>query len=507
MTVLTTQHEIRAQAALECAQAFVDAARTRLLHGRQSTHVARALAGFVASLDRCRHEGVEAPFSLQFADDAMHHEGKPLVAPSLQAKALLRAAAARDVAAITFADGFDADECNRLFDLLLEDCNRDSLHRQHREAALAAFGVRHARVSSRTPADPENRALSLPDADRQDLRHYQDLADALHDNAALAAGNRVLGVAGAQGLIEQTVLRLDQAPSGLLSLATQDNVDRFTVGHSVRVALLALQVARAAGALKQQLIDVGVAALLHDIGKSKVPPEILYKRGKLDEQEWVWMAQHPRLGADILLEQDVVLPSAVGAAFCHHMDGHDGGYPSPLLPLKPSGTSRLIRVCDVFEALTSMRPYKRALTPMEAYAVMRRHAHDFDPRWLSTFVRTLGVFPQGSRVRLDDGSLAVVLRQGAMPSTPIVRPLTGPGGADLTADAPDEVAIGATLRGETRTVCSVYTRDRSVPVPEEGYAPLDYLTQTVHGACLRRGPHGSPSESARRQRTSHDCPW
>ena len=179
--------------------------------------------------------------------------------------------------------------------------------------ALAAFAVRHVRVTSRTPADPGNRSVSLPDADSQDLHHYQDLADALHDNAVLAAGDHSLGVANAQGIIERTLLRLDQAPSGLLSLAAQDNVDRFTVGHSVRVALLALQVARAAGAQKEQLVDVGIAALLHDIGKAKVPPEILWKRGKLDEQEWVWMSQHPRLGADILLEQDEVMPSAVGA--------------------------------------------------------------------------------------------------------------------------------------------------------------------------------------------------
>ena len=481
-----TQAELRELAALECAQAFVDAARCRIAHGRDSAHTLRALAMFTDALAHAWREGVESPFALQFGDDAICHEGEPLLTPSLQAKALLRACAAREVASLAFAEGFDADEGNRLFDLLLQDCNRDALLRQHREDALAAFAVRHVRVTSRTPADPGNRSMSLPDADSQDLHHYQELADALHDNAALAAGDHSLGVANAQGIIERTLLRLDQAPSGLLSLAAQDNVDRFTVGHSVRVALLALQVARAAGAQKEQLVDVGIAALLHDIGKSKVPPEILWKRGKLDEQEWVWMSQHPRLGADILLEQDDVMPSAVGAAFCHHMDGHGGGYPSSLLPVQPSGTSRLIRVCDVFEALTSMRPYKRALTPMEAYAVMRRNACDFDPRWLHLFVRTLGVFPQGTRVRLDDGSLAVVLRQGSTPATPVVRPLTGPGGADLAPDALHELAIGATVRGETRTIQSVYTRDRSVPVPEEGYAPLDYLTQTVHGACLRR---------------------
>ena len=484
----SSQRELRQDAALDCAQSFVDAARCRIAHGRDSAHTMRALSMFCAALQKAAHEGVEMPFALQFDNDAICHDGEPLLTPSLQARALLRACSAREVATLAFADGFDADEGNRLFDLLLQDCNQDALLRQHREEALAAFAIRHVRVTSRTPADPGDRTLSLHGADRQDLHHYQDLADALHDNARLAASDHCLGVANAQGVIERALLRLDQAPSGLLALAQQDNIDRFTVGHSVRVALLALQVARAASATKEQLVDVGIAALLHDIGKSKVPPEILWKRGKLDEQEWVWMSQHPRLGADILLEQDEVMPSAVGAAFCHHMDGHGGGYPTPLLEVQPSGTSRLIRVCDVFEALTSMRPYKRALTPMEAYTVMRRRSCDFDPRWLDLFVRTLGIFPQGSRVRLEDGAIALVLRQGDTPATPIVRPLTGPGGADLEADAPDEIAIGSRENGETRTIQSVYTRDRSVTVPEEGYAPLEYLTQTVHGACLRREP-------------------
>jgi putative nucleotidyltransferase with HDIG domain len=483
-----TLEQIRRCAVLEFAHSLVTATQNRQLHGRDSPHVVQALMSMVLALRAAAAAGIEMPLQLQFADDAIYHDGQPLVPPSLQARALLSALSQRQVAALTFASELTVEEANRLFDLLLLDQNRDALLRQHRDQSLRAFGIRHAQVLSRSPGDPSDRYVALDHSQPTDLLHYQELAAALQRNTAEAVRDLSLAVGETATVIERTLLRLDQEPSGLLSLAAQDNVDRFTVGHSVRVALLALQVARAAGADRERLVDVGTAALLHDIGKSKVPQEILFKRGKLDEGEWVWMAQHPRLGADILLEQPDLMPSAVGAAFCHHMRADSGGYPRALVPLQPSGTSRLVRVCDVFEALTSVRPYKRALTPLEAYAVMRRHELDFDQRWFRLFVRTLGVFPQGSRVRLDDGSMAVVLRQGRSPAEPVVRLLTGPGSSLLPADAPDEVTIGQRVDGIVRKVQVVYTHDRSVPVPEEGFDSTEYLTQTVHGACMRREP-------------------
>lgn len=481
-----TQTDLRADCVLECAHALVTAAQCRELHGRDSNHVAQALLTFVLALRQAARSGIEMPLQLQFDDDAIYHDGEPLLSPSLQARHLLRALKRRDVAVLGFAAELDPDEANRFLDLVLLNQNEDALRRPNRERSLRAFGVRHVKVVSASPADPANRTAPVAGADRSDLHHYQALVDALQQSSAAAVRDRSLGVDRAASSIEATLLRLDKEPSGLLSLAAQDNVDQFTVGHSVRVALLALQVARAAGAGRDELVDVGIAALLHDIGKSKVPPEILFKRGRLDEHEWVWMSQHPRLGADILLEQPDVQPSAVGAAFCHHMDSNGGGYPNTLLPVPTSGVSRLVRVCDVFEALTSVRPYKRALTPLEAYSVMRRRPHDFDQRWLRLFVRTLGMFPQGSRVLLDDGSMAMVLRQGRSPAEPVVRLLTGPGAGELPAGAPDEIAIGQMVEGRRRAIQSIYTRDRSLPVPEEGYAGLDWLTQTVHGACLRR---------------------
>ncbi|MGE3174717.1 MAG: HD-GYP domain-containing protein [Planctomycetota bacterium] len=480
-----TAPQVRTDAVLEFAHALVTAAQNRQLHGRDDANVVHGLVSMVLALRAASTAGVDMPLQLQFADDAIYHDGQPLVSPSLQARPLLAALAAREVAAMAFAPELDVEEGNRLFDLLLVEQNRDALLRQHRDQALRAFGIRHIHVTSRRPGDPSDRYAQLEHGQPSDLHHYQELAAALQQNTVEAARDRALGVSATATAIERTLMRLDQEPSGLLSLAAQDNVDRFTVGHSVRVALLALQVARAAGADRERLVEVGTAALLHDIGKSKVPQEILFKQGKLDEGEWVWMAQHPRLGADILLEQPDLMPSAVGAAFCHHLRPDGGGYPRALVPLQPSGTSRLVRVCDVFEALTSVRPYKRALTPLEAYAVMRRHEGDFDQRWFRLFVRTLGIFPQGSRVRLDDGSMAVVVRQGRTPAEPVVRLLTGPASTVLPAGAPDEIAIGQKVDGQVRRIYTVYTHDRSVPVPPEGFEALEFLTQTAHGACLR----------------------
>ena len=312
---------------------------------------------------------------------------------------------------------------------------------------------------------------------------YQALADCVQDNHALALHGRALDVQNVMGVVEQTAQDLMEGPSGLLSLASHDNVDRFTVGHSVRVALLALQVGRAADVSRDELIRVGTAALLHDIGKSKVPQEILFKAGRLEQEEWREMAKHPRLGAEILLEQRELDPSAVGTAFCHHLAPAGLGYPRPEFPFEPSGVSKLVRVCDVFEALTSVRPYKKALTPIEAYTVMFRNEPDFDPLWLRFFVRVLGLYPTGLTVRLTCGQEAVVTGPGRALHQPWVQ-IQPPGDGSPPDDgAPDKFEIGEPVHGVVHEIQSVITHDRSVPVGEGG---AQILTQHSHGACLGR---------------------
>ena len=463
------------------AHDLVVAGLNRQMHAPDSRYVADALRDLIDALARVADLGVEMPLSLQLDDDRLHFDGEALEGPSLQARSLLRCCRERGIASLSFAQGLDADEANRFFDLLLLDDNRDALSRGHRDVVLHAFGIRHVRVTLRSVADPSDRSQAIDGAQRA-LHQYQDLAACMQENHRLAHRDMELAVDVTADAVERTIGMMDE-PSLLLSLAAHDDVDRFTVGHSVRVALLALQVARALGASRSQLVHVGSAALLHDIGKSKVPQEILFKQGALTKEEWGYMRQHPRLGAQILLEQhQEVDPKSIGAAFCHHLGPSGRGYPDAAIPIVPSGISRLVRVCDVFEALTSVRPYKRALTPVEAYAVMFRNAGDFDPAWLQCFVKTLGLFPVGTRVHLDDDSAALVIGQTACPEHPEVRLLSGPGGTALDDGRPDTLVVGMAVSGQTRRIVGVNTHDRHVDVPE--FDAVDPAAVAASHACL-----------------------
>lgn len=473
-------------AATAFAHGLVAVSMNRQLHAADSSMVRESLQELVLAL-RAADKVRALPLTLGLGPDQITYEQQALLSPSLQAGSLLRHCQARHVATLTFHSGFDVHEANRLFDLLLLPNNVDCFDPVHRQRALSACGIRNVGVTcgERTAAPHGD-----DDAQRRALHHYQDLADCLQQSHVRAHRDEELPVETAHHMVERTISDLDE-PSLLLSLATQDNVDRFTVGHSVRVALLALQVARSLGADRQRLVQIGTAALLHDIGKSKVPQEVLWKRGRLNADEWRAMQQHPRLGAQILLEQHThVDPFTVGAAFCHHMGPGGDGYPLPSLPLAPSGISCLVRVCDVFEALTAVRPYKQALSPIEAYAVMYRNEQDFHPVWLRRFTRTLGLFPAGMRVHLDDGSLAVVTAQTAHVERPRVRLLTGAAGGDLHADQPRDLIIGELHEGAVRRVMGIDMPDRHVDIPTFDPAdPAASADQTAAHACLRSS-HG-----------------
>ena len=487
MSVLSREQR-QQSAVIDFAHALVNAMLNRLMHSRSSRFVVESMQEVVDALNIANQLGVEFPLQLQIDGRRLCHEGKSLEGPSLQARSLLEQCQQREIAMLAFRSGLSGPEINRLFDLLLLPENIEALNRNHREATLLAFGIQHVKVTLQTPADPDDRRIGLDDRGHA-LHRYQDLAEALQRNHRLAHRDHELAADITATAVERAVLDLDE-PSMLLSLSMKDDVDRFTVGHSVRVALLALQVARTMGASREQLVHIGSAALMHDIGKSKVPQEILFKQGRLTEEEWQWMAQHPRLGAQILIEQhESVDPRTIGAAFCHHMGPDGGGYPDPLVPTPPSATSRLIRVCDVFEALTAVRPYKKALTPIEAFAVMFREEKDFDSLWLRRFVQTLGLFPNGTRVEMIDGSHAVVVNQTNDVKKPRVQLLSGPGGESLSNGQPDMIHVGMPFEGQTPIIAGVSTHDRYLPVPDFDEDDPEEVGPSAHDACLAHDKH------------------
>jgi HD-GYP domain-containing protein (c-di-GMP phosphodiesterase class II) len=429
--------------------------------------------------------------------------GTMLLGASLQAGPLLRAA--RDAHVRSLEIEFDGPNAIRPDDILawfgILGGSGLPASPQEWQNAITQAGIRGLQVvldsgwaqdanasSMGTPKTGFTAAEALEST--RALQHYQQIAEVLQQNHVAAWRGEDLDVDAAEGIVEQTLRTMQQRPSELLALAQYDDVDRFTVGHSVRVSLLAMHVAAAAGADAEGLLRVGTAALLHDVGKGRVPPEILFKPGRLDDDEWREMAKHPRLGAEILVGQRGLHPTAITASFCHHMAPDGSGYPQPLIAFRPSSVSRLVRVCDTFEALTAIRPYKPSLSPVEAYVIMHRQGMGgLDPGWLAFFVRTIGLYPLGTQVLLDDGSRGVVEADGPGADRPIVRLVAGPQGAALEPDAQTLVTVGSEHEGrEVRVLhghAAASARDEG---PSDPAARARIAARHAGGACL--GEHG-----------------
>jgi HD-GYP domain-containing protein (c-di-GMP phosphodiesterase class II) len=209
-------------------------------------------------------------------------------------------------------------------------------------------------------------------------------------------------------------------PKAMLSLARYEQYDAFTFGHSIRVCFLALDFARTMTQDEALLQRIGLAALLHDVGKAWVPFEILHAKGRLSPEERAEMERHTTYGAEILLGAEACDPLAVATAFGHHRMRQGGGYPRTIHEARQSTVLKIVKICDVYEALTAVRPYKPRMSPTRAYRLMLSMEGHFDRALLRHFISTNGFYPTGGRVRLSTGDTARVSRQTADPCRPVV---------------------------------------------------------------------------------------
>jgi putative nucleotidyltransferase with HDIG domain len=197
----------------------------------------------------------------------------------------------------------------------------------------------------------------------------------------------------------------------LLSVARLKTHDDYTYLHSVSVCALMLSLARQLGLDEKQTHLAGAGGLMHDLGKSAMPLDVLNKPGKLTDEEFDIVKRHPAAGGQMLLEggydpevQDIAL---------HHQEKFDGtGYPDRLAGDGISLFARMCAVCDVYDAVTSERAYKKAWDPSAAMRQMAKWEGHFDKRIFNAFVRTVGIYPVGSLVRLASQRLAVVVEPG-----------------------------------------------------------------------------------------------
>lgn len=305
-----------------------------------------------------------------------------------------------------------------------------------------------------TPAAPSAEPTPRPPrvAMAEELREASRLCarsrEAVTNLFAEARMGRALEAERCQPLVNDITRSVFRNPGALVSLARLKTADDYSYMHSVAVCALMVALAHQMGLDDAACREAGMAGLLHDLGKAAMPLHILNKPAKLTDPEFAIIRTHPERGWQML--QDGRGASEVAMDVClHHHERMDGtGYPHRLDADRISNFARMGAVCDVYDAVTSNRPYKAGWDPAESMARMASWKGHFDETIFRHFVRSLGIYPNGSLVRLASRRLAVVMEQNPSALTaPIIKvffdldrqlPIR-PQVLDLSQGAPDKI--------------------------------------------------------------------
>lgn len=185
--------------------------------------------------------------------------------------------------------------------------------------------------------------------------------------------------------------------------------DEYTFKHSVDVATMAMIVAKKMGYLEEEVYDIGVAGLLHDLGKAKVPPEILNKPGKLTEEEFEIMKKHSIHSYNILKENKGIKDSVKLAVLQHHEKINGQGYPMGLEASQICKFAKILTVVDIYDALVTERPYKAAFTQRDAVEMLMAMTYELDMDALKGFLGSVILYPVNCIVQLSNGETARVV--------------------------------------------------------------------------------------------------
>jgi len=237
---------------------------------------------------------------------------------------------------------------------------------------------------------------------------------------------RAIDIREVKATVSDCVKSILRNPDALMWMSKLRSKDEYTSEHSLNVGLLAITFGRYMGASEEDLNKLGFAGMLHDIGKMRTPLEVLNKDGALDEKEFRIMKSHPQDGRDILLSHKNMYHGAVDVAYGHHEALDGSGYPRGIKSGGITDFTRIITLCDVYDAITSDRAYRRGASSLNALRILHdARGTKFDPKLAEEFIECIGLYPPGSVVELHSGEIGLVIstnhRHRHLPKVLIVR--------------------------------------------------------------------------------------
>lgn len=294
--------------------------------------------------------------------------------------------------------------------------------------ALNQNGIQYAFIRDSSEEEtPERYAKELkagiesPKLEKQAYASLDDIikAQQIHTNAKKIAKDilsevrmgKAVNTDQAKSVVENLVTSCLQNPDAFVNMTRLKDFDDYTFTHSVNVSVLAIAIGKRLGLGVTELQNLGLAGLLHDVGKMKVPEEVLNKPGKLTDEEFAIMKQHPVYSYEVMKNDKKIAPEVIKAALQHHEKSDGTGYPDGLMEKDISKYAKIIAICDVYDAITSNRCYHKGMIAADAlkmlFAWSGKH---FNEVLVKFFIHLIGVYPAGAVVVLDTNELAVVLK-------------------------------------------------------------------------------------------------
>jgi putative nucleotidyltransferase with HDIG domain len=262
-------------------------------------------------------------------------------------------------------------------------------------------------------ANPERqRAKIAASAEREQAKRViNDSKKAVATMFDDARMGKAVSVGAAMQMVDDIAASVDRNLGALISLVRLKNKDEYTYMHSVAVCALMVALAKELGLSESEIRQAGLAGLLHDIGKAGIPSDVLNKPGALTDEEFSLVKLHPERGHQLLMQANILDEVVVDVCLHHHEKVNGMGYPHQLQADEISLFAKMGAVCDVYDAITSNRPYKAGWEPGISMQRMAQWEGHFDDTIFKAFVKSVGIYPIGSMVKLKSGRLAVVIDQ------------------------------------------------------------------------------------------------
>jgi len=307
----------------------------------------------------------------------------------------------------------------RLGDIISKISQTDHAISRKPEKKGSPYQIHHEFEHTNTRCAPSpGKTRSTKDKVRVSFEQEIGKAHEIHHKATEIVHNmyedvrlgKSINAAGAKAIVNQMVGSIVRNPDAQVWLTHLKNKDEYTAIHSLNVCIFSIAFGRHLGLLDEALSQLGLGALLHDLGKIRVPSEVLNKPGKLTNEEFNLMKKHPVHGGNILTTAKDLSPEVINIALSHHERMNGSGYPHGLRSKEISFFGRIVSIVDIYDATTSNRVYHSGMHSLDAMTQLYTMRQGYlDSQLVEQFIQCLGIYPVGSIVELYSGDIGIVI--------------------------------------------------------------------------------------------------